>query len=363
MRPTCRRRRTATRPRGLGQRSDGDGAGLGVEHGVGHVGRDGRHAPRRRAGSRAPPARGGPRRSAWRIPTTCSGVLPAPYTTSGSRSGPRGRCRAGRSRGRGSASASGRARPRIYPPRGTACRARRAGATPRLIGMPGVPPARYAYLGPEGTFTEQALRSLPAAARAELQPCSTVTLALDAVRGGEADGAVVPIENSVEGSVPVTLDELATGEPLMITREMTVPIAFSLLARPGTTPDDSHAGWRPTRTPRRRCRRWLAAAPAGRSRWCTPRRRRRRRSCSPATTPTGTAAISAPVAAEHYRLATLADGDRRQPGRADPVRAGLPAGLAAAAHRAATRRRWWRSCATTTPARCWRSSSSSPCGA
>ena len=108
----------------------------------------------------------------------------------------------------------------------------------RLHSVPGVPPARYAYLGPEGTFTEQALRSLPAAAKADLQPCSTVTVALDAVRGGEADGAVVPIENSVEGSVPVTLDELATGEPLQITREMTVPIAFSLLARPGVGRDD-----------------------------------------------------------------------------------------------------------------------------
>src|SRR3954447_18073316 len=111
--------------------------------------------------------------------------------------------------------------------------------------MPGVPPARYAYLGPQGTFTEQALRSLPAAAKSELQPCSTVTLALDAVRTGEADGAVVPIENSVEGSVPVTLDELATGEPLMITREMTVPIAFSLLARPAPPPTTDRRTRRP----------------------------------------------------------------------------------------------------------------------
>src|SRR3954452_6628240 len=108
--------------------------------------------------------------------------------------------------------------------------------------MPGVPPARYAYLGPEGTFTEQALRSLPAAAKGELQPCSTVTLALAAVRARGADGAVVPIENSVEGSVPVTLDELATGEPLMITREMTVPIAFSLLARPRGRAEDLRRG-------------------------------------------------------------------------------------------------------------------------
>src|SRR3954462_2584772 len=108
--------------------------------------------------------------------------------------------------------------------------------------MPGVPPARYAYLGPEGTFTEQALRSLPAAAKSELQPCSTVTLALDAVRTGEADGAVVPIENSVGGSPPFPLEELAPGEPLMITREMTVPIAFSLLARPGVRAEDLRRG-------------------------------------------------------------------------------------------------------------------------
>jgi prephenate dehydratase len=95
-------------------------------------------------------------------------------------------------------------------------------------------PPRYAYLGPAGTFTEQALRSLPGTDAARLDPCATVTVALDAVRNGEADHAVVPIENSVEGSVPVTLDELAQGQPLMIMAEVTVPVAFSLLVRPGT---------------------------------------------------------------------------------------------------------------------------------
>src|SRR3546814_20186836 len=68
-----------------------------------------------------------------------------------------------------------------------------------------------------------------------LEPCSTVTVALDLVRSGEVAGAVVPIENSVEGSVPVTLDELATGDPLVIAAEATVPIQFSLIALPGTT--------------------------------------------------------------------------------------------------------------------------------
>ncbi|UWE13485.1 prephenate dehydratase [Actinacidiphila bryophytorum] len=94
--------------------------------------------------------------------------------------------------------------------------------------------SRYTYLGPEGTFTEAALRSLPEAATRELVPMVSVPAALDAVRSGEAGGALVPIENSVEGGITATLDELAFGEPLMIYREVLLPIAFALLVRPGT---------------------------------------------------------------------------------------------------------------------------------
>jgi prephenate dehydratase len=175
-----------------------------------------------------------------------------------------------------------------------------------LCSVPGVPPARYAYLGPQGTFTEQALRTVPAAAKADLQPCATVTVALDAVRAGEADGAVVPIENSVEGSVPVTLDELATGEPLMITREMTVPIAFSLLARPGVRLEDV----------RRVATHPHAAAQT--RRWCAlhlpeaevvhTSSTAHAASMLTQADPGWDAAISAPVAGEHYRLGTLAQG-------------------------------------------------------
>ncbi|MFF2522325.1 prephenate dehydratase [Streptomyces liangshanensis] len=93
---------------------------------------------------------------------------------------------------------------------------------------------RYTYLGPEGTFTEAALRTLPEAATRELIPMVSVPAALDAVRNGDAAAALVPIENSVEGGVTATLDELASGEPLMIYREVLLPIAFALLARPGT---------------------------------------------------------------------------------------------------------------------------------
>ncbi|MEV7090342.1 prephenate dehydratase [Streptomyces sp. NPDC093085] len=97
---------------------------------------------------------------------------------------------------------------------------------------------RYTYLGPEGTFTEAALRTLPEAATRELIPMVSVPAALDAVRSGEAAAALVPIENSVEGGVTATLDELATGEPLMIYREVLLPIAFALLVRPGTKLSD-----------------------------------------------------------------------------------------------------------------------------
>ncbi|MGI5397872.1 prephenate dehydratase [Streptomyces sp. CA-135486] len=93
---------------------------------------------------------------------------------------------------------------------------------------------RFTYLGPEGTFTEAALRTLPEAATRELVPMLSVPAALDAVRNGDAAAALVPIENSVEGGVTATLDELASGEPLMIYREVVLPIAFALLVRPGT---------------------------------------------------------------------------------------------------------------------------------
>ena len=95
--------------------------------------------------------------------------------------------------------------------------------------------ARYGYFGPAGTFTEMALRRIPAAAAAEAVPLATVDAALAAVRDGSLAAAVVPIENSVEGGVTATLDALATGEPLVIVHEVLVPITFVLAARPGTT--------------------------------------------------------------------------------------------------------------------------------
>jgi prephenate dehydratase len=94
--------------------------------------------------------------------------------------------------------------------------------------MPGTPPTRYVYLGPEGTFTEQALRTISAAEHGIRTPARSVPEALDAVRAGDADAALVPLENSVGGAVAVTLDELSAGTPLVITREVVLPVEFQL---------------------------------------------------------------------------------------------------------------------------------------
>ena len=89
----------------------------------------------------------------------------------------------------------------------------------------------YAYLGPSGTFTEQALRKITTDEDV-ITPYANVTAALDAVRNGKADKAFVPIENSVEGVVARTLDELAVGEPLVVSAETTLPVAFALMVLP-----------------------------------------------------------------------------------------------------------------------------------
>ncbi len=93
----------------------------------------------------------------------------------------------------------------------------------------------YGFLGPRGTFTEAALLAMPAAQGAQTRPEPHVQGALEAVRAGEVAGAVVPLENSVEGVVPTTVDDLTSGEPVVIVDEVAIPVRFALLVRPGTT--------------------------------------------------------------------------------------------------------------------------------
>ncbi|MEZ5184688.1 MAG: prephenate dehydratase [Candidatus Nanopelagicales bacterium] len=114
------------------------------------------------------------------------------------------------------------------------------------------------YLGPEGTFSQAALLQLleTQGVQSPTEAFGSVTSALQAVRDGEASAALVPIENSVEGSVPATLDELASGDPLMIAAEITLPVQFHLWVRPGT---ELAAVKRVTTHPhaQAQCRNWL----------------------------------------------------------------------------------------------------------
>lgn len=91
----------------------------------------------------------------------------------------------------------------------------------------------YAYLGPAGTFTEAALQKITSSSDL-LTPYANVTATLNAVRKGDAEFALVPIENSVEGVVARTLDELASGDPLVISGEVTLPVTFVLMTRQDT---------------------------------------------------------------------------------------------------------------------------------
>jgi len=91
------------------------------------------------------------------------------------------------------------------------------------------------FLGPRGTFSEAALRSMEVSQNADLVEYATVGQALSAVRAGDITMALVPIENSSEGTVSVTLDELAMGGSLCILDEQAHPVEFALMARPGTS--------------------------------------------------------------------------------------------------------------------------------
>lgn len=102
---------------------------------------------------------------------------------------------------------------------------------------------RYGFLGPEGTFTEAALRKLAAARSGDLSgidllPMHSVDLALDGVRAGELDAAMVPIENSVEGGVSTTLDALTRGEALQVVGEEVVAVTLDFVVRPGLGRED-----------------------------------------------------------------------------------------------------------------------------
>ena len=90
-----------------------------------------------------------------------------------------------------------------------------------------------AFLGPEGTFTEQALLSQSDLAGHDLMPLPSIPEVLHAVEQRRADMGFVAVENSIEGAVTVTVDNLAFETDLLIQREVVMGVQMNLLARSG----------------------------------------------------------------------------------------------------------------------------------
>jgi prephenate dehydratase len=94
---------------------------------------------------------------------------------------------------------------------------------------------RVGYLGPPGTFCEEALLTEPDLAAGTLVDLPSITDVLDAVAAGDVQLGVVPLENAIEGAVNVTLDSLAFDTDLLIQREIVIPVELDLLAAAGVS--------------------------------------------------------------------------------------------------------------------------------
>jgi prephenate dehydratase len=159
------------------------------------------------------------------------------------------------------------------------------------------------YLGPAGTFAHQALLALDPSVDA--LPLPSTPAALAAVRAGEVAAALVPFENSVEGSVAATLDGLAdlSAAPLSVRAEVLLPVHFALLGRPGTT----LAAVRTVAThphAEAQCRGWLAAHLPGVEVSSSASTSTAARDVAAGTYD---AAVSSPLAAQVHGLAVVAD--------------------------------------------------------
>jgi prephenate dehydratase len=97
------------------------------------------------------------------------------------------------------------------------------------------PTPRVGFLGPHGTFGEEALLGQPDLAAADLVAFPSMPAVLDAVATGGIDLGFVAIENSIEGTVNQVMDVLVFKHDLLIQREVIMPISQNLLAPPGTT--------------------------------------------------------------------------------------------------------------------------------
>lgn len=100
------------------------------------------------------------------------------------------------------------------------------------------PVPSVAFLGPLGTFTEEALLTQEDYASATLEPCGSIADVLGSVRSGRVDLGFVPIENAIDGVVRDTLDALIFDVDLFIQREVVLDVHLHLMAPPGTRLED-----------------------------------------------------------------------------------------------------------------------------
>jgi prephenate dehydratase len=164
---------------------------------------------------------------------------------------------------------------------------------------------RIAYLGPPGTFSEEAVGRCDLAGGDVPVPCSTFADAYHALVRGEVEGAILPIENSIEGSVGLVLDLLVHEPGPQIRRELNLPVRQHLLAPAGTRLEDvrrviSHP--QPIGQCSRFLREKLAAASLEPAHSTADAARRAAAAADP-----GTAAIGSKGAADRYGLTVLAE--------------------------------------------------------
>lgn len=96
---------------------------------------------------------------------------------------------------------------------------------------------KIGYLGPAGTFTEEAALIYSQNQLCQFAPYSSISELIYAVDAGEVDESVVPLENALEGTVNVTVDILVHEVQVSISGELVLPIHHCLVARPGLRMD------------------------------------------------------------------------------------------------------------------------------
>jgi prephenate dehydratase len=161
---------------------------------------------------------------------------------------------------------------------------------------------RIAYLGPAGTFTEEA--ALRYQAGAQLIPCSSEAAVASAVESGMADEGVLPIENSLEGAVTRTVDVLVHDSQLSIRAEVILAVELCLIARKGTATEQIAAIYSKPEA-LNQCRKFIER--------CFPKARQEAALSTTAAVETalgeeGSAAIASARAAQLYGAEVLARG-------------------------------------------------------